>query len=81
MKDVTIKFFSSTVNEFEEFKVINSIILDKMEDWEDDNDLNYMQYFTEDGLDCEEIISDFNYAVEIMETLELSKEIDLELEN
>ena len=42
MKDVTIKFFSSTVNEFEEFKVINSIILDKMEDWEDDNDLNYM---------------------------------------
>ena len=81
MKDVTIKFFSSTVNEFEEFKVINSIILDKMEDWEDDNDLNYMQYFTEDGLDCEEIISDFNYAVEIMETLKLSKEIDLELEN
>lgn len=76
------------MNEFEEFKVINSIILDKMEDCEDDNDLNYMQYFTEDmqyftedGLDCEEIISDFNYAVEIMETLELSKEIDLELEN
>ena len=33
MKDVTEEFFGSTVNELEEFKFINLLLLDKINEW------------------------------------------------
>ena len=81
MKDVTEEFFGSTVNELEEFKFINLLLLDKINEWHDANDYDYSKYLTEDGLDCKEILSDFEKAVNIMDQLELSNEIDSALEN
>lgn len=47
----------------------------------DANYYDYSKYLTEDGLDCKEILSDFEKAVNIMDQLELSNEIDSALEN
>ena len=81
MKDVTEEFFGSTVNELEEFKLINLLLLDKIKEWNDADDFDYSKYLTEDGPDCKEILSDFKKAVNIMDELEYSKEIDSALEN
>lgn len=81
MKDVTEKFFGSAVNELEEFKFINSLLLDKILKWDDTNDFDYSKYLKEDGLDCQEILSDFKKAVKIIEDLDLLEEINKELQN
>ena len=57
------------------------MLLDKIKEWNDADDFDYSKYLTEDGLDCKEILSDFKKAVNIMDELEYSKEIDSALEN
>ena len=80
MKETTLKFFGSSVRELEEFKYINLLLLDKIKDWKEPDDFDYHEYLTEDGLDCDEIIADFEIAVKIMEDLKLTEEINKALE-
>ena len=50
MKDTTLKFFGDTVNELEEFKFINSLLKEKIKNWNDPKDFDYTRYLTPNGI-------------------------------
>jgi hypothetical protein len=79
MKIVTKRFFGSKVNESEEFKIINSLLFSKMQNWKE-NEMDYSKYFINKNLNCDNIMNDFNIAVEIMERYELTGKVDTSLE-
>jgi hypothetical protein len=79
MKIVTKRFFGSKVNESEEFKIINSLLFSKMQKWKE-NEMDYSKYFINKNLNCDNIMNDFNIAVEIMERYELTGKVDTSLE-
>lgn len=79
MKFVTNSFFGSKVKENKEFKFINELLFSKIKNW-NENDLNYSKYILEDGLNCDNIINDFNNAVKLIEYYNLNKKVDDSLE-
>jgi len=79
MKIVTNSFFGSKVKENKEFKIINELLFSKIKKW-NENDLDYSKYILEDGLNCDNIINDFNNAVKLIEYYNLNKKVDDSLE-
>ena len=58
-----VKFFGSSMKELEEFKYINLLLLDKIKESKEQNDFDYHEYLTEDGLNLDEVIAEFENAV------------------
>jgi len=81
MRDSTMKFFGSIVNELEEFKLINSLLQEKIKNWNDQEDFDYTRYFAPNGIQCDLLIGDFKIVVDIMDKLKLSVDVDSALEN
>ena len=81
MKDATLKFFGTTVNEYEEFQIIISLLKEKIKKWNDPKDFDYTRYFTPNGIKNDVLIEDFNIIVDIMDKLNLSEDVDVALEN
>ena len=81
MKDATLKFFGTTINEFEEFKFIISLLKEKIKKWNDPKDFDYSRYFTPNGIKNDVLIEDFNIIVDIMDKLNISENVDMALEN
>ncbi len=80
MKEVTIKFFGSIVNKLEESKFINSLFQEKIKGWKGPKDLDYSRYSNDNGLNYNNVTDDFKFAVDMMESLKLSQEVDNALE-
>jgi len=78
MKATTLQFFGNIVNELEEFKYINSLLREKTKNWNDQKDLNYSRYLTENGINGNLLIEDFNSIIDIMEHSNLSENVDID---
>lgn len=82
MKEITNKFFSSVVNQKEEFKIINQIVLEKIANWDENTDFDYKEYFSKDyELNVGKIMLDFNNAINLIEESKSDEIIDSELNN
>jgi len=80
MKATTLQFFGNIVNELEEFKFINSLLREKIKNWNDQKDFDYSRYLTENGIKCNLLIKDFEIIIDIMDHFNLSESFDIELE-
>ena len=78
MKAATWQFFGNTINELEEFKYINSLLREKTKNWNDQKDFNYNRYLTENGINCNLLIKDFNSIIDIMDQSNLSENFDID---
>jgi len=80
MKEITNTLFSSVVNQKEEFKIINQIVLGKMDNWDKNTDFDYNEYFSKDDeLNVGKILKDFNSAIKLIEETKNDGIIDSEL--
>jgi len=80
MKEITNEFFSSVVNQKEEFKIINQIVLGKMANWDKNTNFDYNEYFSKDDeLNVGKILQDFNSAIKLIEETKNDGIIDNEL--
>ena len=76
MKAITLQFFGNIVNGLEEFKYINSLLREKTKNWNDQKDFNYNRYLTENGINGNLLIEDFNSIIDIIEHSNLSENVD-----
>ena len=81
MKDLTQKFFDSVVNSIEDFKEVNSLLLEKIKHWTDTEDFNYDEYFEKEILNTGNIMDDFKFVIAFIEKNKIVDKIENSLDN
>ena len=81
MKDLTQKFFDSVVNSIEDFKEVNSLLLEKIKHWTDTEDFNYDEYFEKEILNTGNIMDDFKFVIDFIEKNKIVDKIENSLDN
>ena len=81
MKEITQKFFCSVINDIDDFKFINLLFLDKIRNWSENEHFNYNDYFSKENLKSENIMKDFEFAINLIEENNIKNIIDNSLEN
>ena len=80
MKNATKMFFTDKVNEGE-FKIINGFLLQKVEKWKSNKEIDYSKYISENKIRFEILLEHFGNAENIVEKCKLYEDIDNSLLN